>query len=164
MKNRAKCKICLSVIESFHSMDYVVCKCGEIAVSEGLAMRAHARDFNNLLRVDDEGNEVVVKVIEDNKEKVQDDSPKNKPTREELIAELDRLLETIDALPSNAMGTPITHYDFYCALFLLTTILKEEKKPVKKKPTKKPTKGKKTTLPKTPLPRTSDHEELKSGS
>ena len=65
MKNRAKCKLCGDVIESFHSYDYVACRCGEIAVDGGMDnFRCIANDFGNFLRVDDEGNEIVVKVVE----------------------------------------------------------------------------------------------------
>ena len=35
MRNRAKCKLCSSVIESYHRYDEVSCKCGEINISGG---------------------------------------------------------------------------------------------------------------------------------
>ena len=55
MKNRAKCKLCNSIIESFHRHDYVTCACGEIAVDGGLDyFKVIARDYANFLRIDDE--------------------------------------------------------------------------------------------------------------
>ncbi len=54
MKNRAKCKKCHSVLESFHEFDYITCKCGEIAISGGnQKLECYANDWSNFLRVDD---------------------------------------------------------------------------------------------------------------
>ncbi len=65
MKNRAKCKKCHSIIESFHRFDYVKCSCESIAISGGLdTYEVFADDFSNILRIDDEENESVVKVVD----------------------------------------------------------------------------------------------------
>lgn len=59
MRNRAKCRRCDDIIESTHRHDFVTCKCGEIAVDGGQAyFRAAAKNFENFIRLDDEGNEV----------------------------------------------------------------------------------------------------------
>ena len=47
-----------------------------------------------------------------------------KPTKEELLYELDLFIENIESLPSSAMLTPVTHYDLAAALLLLSSILK----------------------------------------
>ena len=62
MRNRAKCKLCQSTIESFHPTDLVLCKCGEISVDAGEGLKCAAKSWENFLRVDDEGNEIIVKV------------------------------------------------------------------------------------------------------
>jgi hypothetical protein len=113
MRNIAKCKLCESIVESTHEKDYVTCKCGEISVDGGELMRCAAKNFTNFIRVDDEGNEIVVKVI---------DSPK--PTKEELINYLDEMRKSIEQLPTNALLTPVTQYDLAAALLLIHSIFK----------------------------------------
>lgn len=132
MRNRAKCKLCLSVIESFHQHDYVSCKCGEISIDGGQhILRAAARDYSNFLRVDDEGNEIIVKVVDDDK-KADDkggedpDGQPKRPGRKELIEELQLMIDNIEKLPPHALTLPITHYDFYAGLLLLSAILRSE--------------------------------------
>jgi hypothetical protein len=141
MKNRAKCKLCQSIIESFHEFDYVSCKCGQISITGGnIRLQTFAHDYKNFLRVDDENNEIVVSVEGDDKIKaipVMGDGPGNtpissipgfenygKPTKDDLLKELDAMIQTIESLPPNAMSTPINHYDFCSLLILLSAILK----------------------------------------
>lgn len=123
MKNRAKCKLCKKVIESFHEFDYVCCSCGEISISGGsYKYECYANDFSNFLRVDEEGNEIIVKVQKEiHKPK---DEFKTKPTKEELLKVLDEMISNIEALPKNAMASPINHYDLCSALILISSILK----------------------------------------
>jgi len=122
MKNRAKCKLCNSIIESFHRYDYVTCSCGEIAVDGGNEyFKASAGDFNNFLRVDDEGNEIVVTLVE--KGQSQEDE-KTKPTKDELIKILDSMISNIESLPQEAMLCNITNYDYCSLLILLSSIFK----------------------------------------
>ncbi len=125
MKNRAKCKKCNTIIESFHATDYVLCTCGAIAVDGGEALKIYAKDFADLVRVDDEGNEVIVKV-KNNKEIVHPECPviPTSPTKHDLINMLDEMVENIEKLPSHAMSLPVTHYDFASALLLLSSILR----------------------------------------
>jgi len=139
MRNRAKCKLCKSVIESFHEHDWVECQCGEISIDGGqYYLKASAKDFTNFLRIDDVGNEIVVSV-RDKEEKdpngtiqkwAQDtiveaiERREQRPTREELLKELSSLIENIERLPTHALELPINHYDFACALMLLSSILR----------------------------------------
>lgn len=138
MKNRAKCKLCNSVIESFHSTDYVACKCGEIAVDAADAMICFARDFKNFVRVDENGNEILVKMkgedeffgpplskydIDDRH--TEENSIENTSNRkEDLINELDELIKGIERLPQQAILSPITHADFCSLMMLLSAIFK----------------------------------------
>lgn len=132
MRNRAKCKLCLSIIESFHEHDYVGCKCGEIAIDGGdKYLRASAKDFRNFLRVDDHGDEIIVKVVNDDaqgEEKSSQNADENpcKPNRKELLDELKVMIENIEKLPTHALSLPITHYDFVSALMLLSAIFRSE--------------------------------------
>ena len=120
MRNRAKCKLCECIIESHHELDYVSCRCGEISVYNGIDNPYCAsKSWDNFLRIDDEGNEILV-TIEDKKVN-QCLAPRS--NREELLSELDEMLKNIANLPTNAMITPITHYDFCSALILIKDIL-----------------------------------------
>ena len=131
MKNRAKCKLCLSIVESFHSDDYVECKCGEIAVDRGDAMICYAKSFDNFIRVDDEGNEIVVKLVDKesrdaiNKEIESKLSESAAPvSKNELIFMLTQMIDTIEALPQHAKMAPITHYDYLSLLVLVLALFK----------------------------------------
>jgi len=65
MRNRAKCKLCNDIIESVHHHDYISCKCGEIAVDGGQHYcRCSAKSWENFIRIDDEGNEIIPKIVE----------------------------------------------------------------------------------------------------
>lgn len=126
MRNRAKCKLCQSVIESFHEHDYVTCKCGHISIDGGLQyFRASAIDWKNFLRVDDEDNEIIVTVKEkdDIEEVVTIEAEPSKITREDLIKELGAMIKNIENLPQNALQLPITHYDYLCGLMIIKAIL-----------------------------------------
>lgn len=125
MRNRAKCKLCSSIIESFHSTDYVMCKCAHISVDGGPAMKCAAIDWNNFLRVDDEGNEIIVKVDKSNALNV-DPFINEKITKKDLLLMLDDLIANIEKLPQAAMTEPITHYDLCSVLILLSSILRSE--------------------------------------
>jgi hypothetical protein len=126
MRNRAKCKLCNDIIESFSSNDYASCLCGEISVDGGNGeYRASARDFNNFIRVDDEGNEIIVKVIDNDQEsKEAREWAKNQITREDLLFALDEMKLSIERLPQHAMLQPITHADFCTLIMLLSAIFR----------------------------------------
>ncbi len=135
MKNRAKCKLCSSIIESFHSTDWVECKCGEIIVGGGDAMNCAAKDWGNFLRIDDEGNEIVPKILTGGKspsDKTNNQDQANTsddtinenhiPNRKELLDMLSEMIKNIENLPQHVMSNPITHYDF-CSLLILISAL-----------------------------------------
>ena len=123
MRNRAKCKLCGDMIESHHSTDYIMCHCGEISVSDGTALKCAAKDFVNFLRIDDEGNEVTVKIA--NEDLVPfGDAPK--PNRSDLLDMLSEMIRNIEKMPSHAMTLPINHYDFASLLILISALLKAD--------------------------------------
>ena len=127
MKNRAKCKLCQDIIESFHRQDYITCKCGEISIDGGLDFyKAAAKDWSNFLRVDDEGNEIQVQVKEkdnDVKEEIT-----HKPSKKELLSNLQEMVKTFNDLPQEAMMAPINHYDFSSLLSVLLVLFSDESK------------------------------------
>lgn len=96
---RAKCKKCDFIIET--EGDEVFCKCGEISIGgNGNPKRCSADDFKNFVRVDENGNEIVVEFIE-----------KKKPTKEELKETLKDMIKDIEDLPSNAKIVSVNQYD-----------------------------------------------------
>lgn len=112
MRNRAKCRLCSSIIESLTLNDNVFCNCNEISVSGGdQYFQCAAGDFKNFIRIDDEDNEIEVKVIEKQEEKP-------RLTRQDFIDNLSEMIKNIENLPPQAMLTSINHYD-YCALLIL---------------------------------------------
>lgn len=132
MINRAKCKLCSSIVESFHSTDYVYCKCGEIFVDGGDSLKCGAKDWSNFIRVDDEGNEIIVKVQESPSSSSEGQKAENtqnaqhKPSKVELLEMLHDMIKSIENLPPNALSTYITHYDYVSSLILLLALFKAE--------------------------------------
>jgi hypothetical protein len=130
MKNRAKCKLCFDILESFHLHDYVSCKCGEISISGGSdKLECSAKDWNNFLRIDDQGNEVVVKI----KNSVEPVAPTNGDppimTKADKIDMLEAMIKNIENLPKEAMLQPINHFDLYSFMIVVLSICKDEKIP-----------------------------------
>lgn len=125
MRNRAKCKLCNSVVESFHLHDHVTCKCGEISVSGGTQeYSCSALDWANFLRVDDLDNEIIVTVKdekEDTKEEVKPLYNENL-TRDVKLKMLDDMIKSYETLPKHAIEAPITGYDLVSALLLVKSL------------------------------------------
>ena len=135
MKNKAKCRLCQSIIESFHETDYVQCKCGEIVVDGGNAFSCAAKNWDNFLRIDDQGKEIPIKIKEFSKYDRADMEPYpeinpidtyEKPTKKDLIEMLKEMADNIENLPQNVMQSPITHYDHWSLVALMHSILKED--------------------------------------
>ncbi len=128
MRNRAKCKLCQSIIESFHRHDYVSCKCGHISIDGGLEYwRCSAIDWNNFLRIDDEGNEIIP-TIKDKEEPIPSEvtNPVPPPTKRELLGMLDEMIASYERLPVDARTQAPTNYDLAAALLLLSSILRSD--------------------------------------
>ncbi len=125
MRNRAKCKLCKDILESFHQFDLVQCKCGEISISGGNnQFQCAAKNWINFLRLDDDDNEVSVKVKGDIKEEPIKEEVSFKYTRDQQLDMLESMLKNIEDLPKHVMDTPINHYDFYSYLLVVLSILK----------------------------------------
>lgn len=118
MRNRAKCKLCKTVIESQTTFDYVTCKCGEVAISGGLdKYRVFANDLANVIRVDDNDNDIVPK-IETKKPQV------DKPSKQDLLKLFEDMIKGLEDQPREVMWSPVCHYDLLSALLLISSILK----------------------------------------
>jgi hypothetical protein len=130
MKNRAKCKLCNDIIESFHQYDYVTCKCGEISVDGGESLKCFFKNKENFLRVDDEGNTIIPKFIEkeDESEKKEGEINLSKDKRQNIIDNIDNLIKTVESLPKHVMEMPIMHYDYVSLLMLLSSVVKLDSK------------------------------------
>ena len=130
MRNRAKCKLCKDVLESFHRHDYVTCSCGQISIDGGNDYyKAAALDWANFIRVDDEDNEIIPKVVDENMplDKGFSEETLSKPiTKKDLLNQLNSMVENIERLPDVAMTLPINHYDFVSALILIQAILSKD--------------------------------------
>jgi hypothetical protein len=124
MRNRAKCKLCNSVLESIHVNDYVTCKCGEISIGGGdQRLECFAVNFDNFLRVDDEGNEIIVTVEDSKKEEAKSNSKMNK---KELLNILDEMRQKIEDLPIEAALSSVTNADLASLMMLLSAIFRAD--------------------------------------
>lgn len=125
MRNRAKCKICNEVLESFTEGDFVTCTCKNITI--GPHLYAGARDWNTFVRVDDNNYEIHVKYEDKCKEKneqIDEDEKANTLTRVDFIAMIDEMIETYKNLPQHAMLSPVNHSDMLSLLMLISALFK----------------------------------------
>lgn len=129
MKNRAKCKLCNEVLESFHRYDHVSCKCGEISISGGRdTLECSAKNWSNFLRVDDQGNEIVIKVQDSKGKEEQKAEDLPALTKDDKIKMLEEMVKNIENLPQHAMAAPINHYDLFNYMAMILSILKHKRK------------------------------------
>lgn len=152
MRNRAKCKLCKDILESFHEFDLVACSCDEISISGGsVRFECGAKDWKNFLRLDDTDKEFQITVKDKNEDSSnsRDDIKDNdigsnrvdlvnisndstfvelddRPafTKQDLLSQLDMMIKNIESLPQHAMTLPINHYDFASLMILLSSILR----------------------------------------
>jgi hypothetical protein len=129
MRNRAKCKLCNSIIESFHRHDYVECECKQICIDGGNDyLKAGALEWKNFLRIDDNGNEVPIQVVEEEgvTETVEVTPKELSPlTRADKLDMLKGMIDSYERLPAHAMMTYVTQDDMAAALLIIYEILKD---------------------------------------
>lgn len=77
------------------------------------------------MRVDDEGNEIVV--TEKESEEVKPLDIDTKPSRKDLINMLDAMAKNIEDLPSYTKTHPVNQYDLLALISLLSLILKTKR-------------------------------------
>jgi hypothetical protein len=121
MINRAKCKLCNKIIELKEIDGLESCDCGEIAFEyRNKGHIAICKRIENLVAIDDEGNEIVVTTVNESlptKNEV-------KHNRNDLLKILDKMIKDYEELPQSAMSTYITQYDMMSALMLVSEIFK----------------------------------------
>ena len=135
MRNRAKCKLCQEIIESFHRYDCVSCKCGEISVDGGQDYcRCMAGDWANFIRIDNEGNEVIPRIVDEEKaldELVKEGQERGdyetKLTKKDLVDMLKAQAEAIERMPPVALSSYVTNYDLLSLLLVLSGIFADER-------------------------------------
>lgn len=125
MNNKAKCRLCSKIVESFHATDYVMCDCGEIYVDGGLALRCGAKDWKNFIRIDDEGNEIVPVIKHNDSPDVSDENV-GKSNKKETLETLKEMIKVLQGLPNHAKEVPITHYDYEWLLKLLVSMWEQD--------------------------------------
>lgn len=114
MRNRAKCKLCNSVIESLKSGDMITCECKEIAIDGGSEQYiVYYKRVENFLRIDD--SDTIITVTE---------QPVTKPTHKELLEMLDEMIKNTEQLPQQALVTSPTHYDLLSFMHLVSSLFK----------------------------------------
>ena len=130
MRNRAKCKKCQAIIESFTIGDLVECECGAIAITGGTYQYStFARDYADFLRIDDMGNEIPVKCKDKESDEQQDCTPIDDPkplSRKELIEKLEAMIKADINLPQDAHIQHLTYVDFLRYIVEILNILKLE--------------------------------------
>lgn len=107
-----------------HATDLVLCKCEHIFVDGGEALKCGAVNWDNFLRIDDEGNEIIPTIKSEPIAQNNDVQPKI--SRNELLGHLEEMVKSYDNLPQQAMMSPITHYDHQALLLLLSAILRSD--------------------------------------
>ena len=126
MKNRAKCKNCQSVLESFHRHDYVTCECGSISIDGGLDyLKCYFDKIENFIRLDDDDKEIAVSFSEEKQEFheeipiVAKEAEQSKMSKKDYIDHLQRLIDTYEAMPDHVLRSAVNHSDLYSVLLLL---------------------------------------------
>ena len=112
--NRAKCKLCQTIIESLDYVKYTRCECGEIYVGGGDKLYCGANNWSNFLRLDEEGNEIEPTVSLE-----ADQAPQGRPTRQDLLKMLSEMIDTYEKGSEALLQSQVTHYDLWSSLLLV---------------------------------------------
>jgi len=127
MRNRAKCKLCSSIIESFTINDYVSCECGEISIDGGAThLKVGAKNFENFLRLDEHDNEVPVKLVGDAPdctEVAKEEYDQLDLSREKKVEIVDAMIKYYEKLPQHALLSSPTQYDLLAIYLMIKRIL-----------------------------------------
>lgn len=122
----AKCRLCNVIINAIEN-DYITCKCGEISLDmTNKKLKLIAREWENFLRVDENGNEIVVKV----EESVSSAKPLpegiSRPNKDELLGMLNMMIKNLEDLPPQGLSTYVTNYDLLSVLLLFAAIFRSD--------------------------------------
>ena len=89
-------------------------------------MECASKDWKNFIRVDDQGNEVIPKIVEKEIELAGVEPPRM--TYKEKVDMLVAMVNNLESLPPHVMSQPINHYDFYSYFLVLSNILSSSDK------------------------------------
>ena len=107
-----------------HHVDLQLCNCGEISVDGGPAMRCAAKNWDNFLRVDDEGNEIVVTVLNGSDVKKEIQIENSRPTKKDLLEMLDATANHLEKLPPDILYSNATNADILQLIMLISALFK----------------------------------------
>lgn len=127
MTFRAKCKLCNTLLNAKDPGSYITCACGEISIKyEPGTTQFIAREWENFIRIDEEGNEIQIKTIEKDDISSLQPHPEgiSNPSKDDLLGMLNTMIKNIEELPPQAMATPVTHYDLVSALLLVAALFR----------------------------------------
>ncbi len=129
MRNRAKCKLCGDILESFYLNDVVECSCGEITIWGGLyELNSKANDYENFLRIDEDGNEITVRFLQKGEEDKEEElyEIKGRLSKKEAIELMERTLKGMQDSLDHSMNRYVNYYDFCYYLSLILSALRED--------------------------------------
>lgn len=110
------------------------CNCLEIYVEGGDAMKCGAKDWSNFIRVNDNGDEIIPKIINkidtsslhvESDEIALEHNPTPEEKHEKLCSILKGVIDSYDNLPQHAKLAPITNYDLQAALLIIYEIVRK---------------------------------------
>lgn len=122
----AKCRLCNTIIKSIEN-DYITCKCGEISLDMTTnKLKLIAREWENFLKVDENGNEIVVKVEESVSSAKPLPEGNSRPSKEELLGMLNMMIKNLEELPPQGLSTYVTNYDLLSVLLLFAAVFRAD--------------------------------------
>jgi hypothetical protein len=129
MRNRGKCKLCHTIIESFYMGHLDTCKCGAVSVFNGDGMDMAPFGSPHFLRVDEVGNEIVVSYKEKSSESgshEEGDKPNEPRSRADLIKDFENAIEYINRAPQHEQLSFVTNVALCHYMRAIVNILKME--------------------------------------
>lgn len=125
MRNRAKCKLCGDILESFTRDDYVLCSCEEIGIWGGeYGYYTHASNYTNFLRIDDNDREIAVHYKEEEDKSAPHAESKKQILTQELLYSLEASIRSIESLPDHAKYSSVTHADLLSLMIAIHELFK----------------------------------------
>lgn len=127
MKNRAKCRLCGDVLESLFADDLISCSCDEISISGGsLKLNCYAKNFANFIRIEDDGKEIDVKLVDKPKEGEEvpvEETKEIQLSHEQKVELVNNMLKYYEDLPNHALFSPVTQSDMRAVFLLIKQVL-----------------------------------------
>lgn len=124
MRNRAKCKLCSSIIESLTKEDHISCECGEIEISGGNeAFLIKAKDFTNFIRIAEDDSEIKPVIMEKKKEQLPLPAEMQEQKITQTAAIFKEMVQRLERMKIEELTSPMSHQDFLYFLYLFADFL-----------------------------------------